>query len=433
MKTSAIGLLGAAIAMLVACGNDEVLLTGERLDLRGNGTVEAVNRSAPLSLPAPSVNAAWTHKNGNTAHSLAHPALNRSLRQVWSTPIGEGNERKHRITADPVVANGRVYTMDSRSLVTAHATSGGTVWNRDLTPASESKDDASSGGLAIAGDTLYVTSGFGFVTALDAATGAPRWSQKLDAAPSGAPTVQDGIVYLTTRDALGWAIDARTGRILWQVFGSTSESGIAGGPPPAIAGPLVVFPFSSGQMVSAVRESGQPAWNASVAGKRLGRAFSKYTDLSGDPVVAGNVVYAGNHSGAAAAFDATTGQLIWRASEGALSPLWIAGGSVFLVSDENQLVRLDAATGETVWTRDLPFFTRERIKKRKGTFAHFGPVLAGGRLLVASDTGVLFEFNPVDGTLINTLPLPSGAARNPVVAGGTLYLVTESGTLHAFR
>ena len=433
MKTRAIGVFGAALFVLGACGNNEVLLTGERLDLRGNETVEQVNRSAPLALPAPSVNASWTHKNGNTAHSLPHPALKRSLRQAWATPIGEGNERKHRITADPVVVNGRIYTMDSRSLVSAHATSGGTVWTRDLTPPSESKDDASSGGLAIAGDTLYVTSGFGFVTALDAATGTPRWTQDLDAAASGAPTVQDGIVYLTTRDALGWAIDGRSGRILWQVFGSTSDSGIAGGSAPAIAGPLVLFPFSSGQMVSAVRASGQPAWNASVAGKRLGRAFSKYTDLSGDPVVVGNVVYAGNHSGAAAAFDVTTGQLIWRASEGALSPLWVAGGGVFLISDENQLVRLDAASGERVWARDLPFFTRERIRKRKGTFAHYGPVLAGGRLLVASDTGVLREFNPVDGSLINTMELPSGAARNPVVAGGVLYLVTESGTLHAFR
>ena len=406
---------------------------GERLDVTGNEREDVVNRAAPLALPAPSVNASWTHKNGNTAHFIAHPALDRSLQLAWSTPIGEGNERKHRITADPVISGGRIYTMDSRSLVSAHTTSGGTVWTRDITPASENKDDASSGGLAIAGDTLYVTSGFGFVTALNAATGAPRWTQALDAAPMGAPTVQDGVVYLTTRDALGWALDATTGRILWQAFGATSDSGIAGGSAPAVAGPLVVFPFPSGQMVSAVRNTGQQAWAASVAGKRQGRAFSKFTDLTGDPVVVGNTVYAGNHAGAAAAFDATTGQAIWRANEGALSPVWVAGGSVFLISDENRLVRLDAATGETIWARDLPFFTRERIRRRKGTFAHYGPVLAGGRLIVASDTGALNEFDPVNGNLVGTVPLPSGAARNPVVAGGTLYLVTENGALHAFR
>jgi outer membrane protein assembly factor BamB len=52
---------------------------------------------------------------------------------------------------------------------------------------------------------------------------------------------------------------------------------------------------------------------------------------------------------------------------------------------------------------------------------------------VASDTGELLEFDPVDGDLLGTVSLPSGAATNPVVAGGTLYLVTENGTLHAFR
>jgi outer membrane protein assembly factor BamB len=339
------------------------------LDVVGNEKNAIVNQSAPIALPTPSANAAWTHRNGNASHFLAHPALDRSLQLAWSTPIGEGNERKHRITADPVVEGGRIYTMDSRSLVTAHSTSGGTLWTRDITPASENKDEASSGGLAIAGNTLYVTSGFGFVTALDASTGVPRWTQDLDVAPMGAPTVQDGVVYLTTRDALGWALDASNGRLLWQVFGATSTSGIAGGAAPAIAGPLVIFPNPSGQLVSAVRNTGQQAWVASVAGRRLGRAFSSFSDLTGDPVVTGGVVYAGNHAGTAAAFSATTGETIWRADEGTLSPVWVAGGSVFMVTDENRLMRLNAETGDAIWARDLPFFTRDRISRRKGTFA----------------------------------------------------------------
>ena len=257
--------------------------------------------------------------------------------------------------------------------------------------------------------------------------------QDLQSAATGAPTVSNGVVHVVTRNALGWAVDAETGRILWQVLGAPSESGLAGGPSPAIAGQLVVFPLSSGQMIAAVSGPGTQAWAASVAGERPERAFSRISDLSGDPVAVGNVIYAGNHSGRAAAFDAATGQPIWRADEGAMSPVWVAGGSVFLISDENRLVRLDAATGETIWAEELPFFTRERLTRRKSVFSHFGPVLAGGRLLVASDDGQLREFDPVTGSLIATTPLPRGAARNPVVAGGTLYLVTEDGTLHAFR
>jgi outer membrane protein assembly factor BamB len=430
--------IAAAVAavLLAACGEQELLLPGERLELTGEAPAtleDAVNRAAPLSLPAAAVNADWTHRNGNPSHALTHPALDRVLQPVWSVRIGEGNGRKHRLTADPVVSNGRVFTLDSRARVTAVTTAGSTLWTRDLTPAADRPDDASGGGIAAAGDTLYVTTGFGELTALDAATGDVRWVQELQSAATGAPTVSNGVVHVVTRNALGWAIDAGTGRILWQVVGAPSESGLAGGPSPAIAGQLVVFPLSSGQMIAAVSGPGTQAWAASVAGQRRERAFSRISDLSGDPVAVGNIIYAGNHSGRAAAFDAATGQPVWRANEGAMSPVWVAGGSVFLISDENRLIRLDAATGETIWAEDLPFFTRDRLTRRKSVYAHYGPVLAGGRLLVPSDDGQLREFDPVTGSLITSVALPRGAARNPVVAGGTLYIVTEDGTLHAFR
>ena len=116
-----------------------------------------------------------------------------------------------------------------------------------------------------------------------------------------------------------------------------------------------------------------------------------------------------------------------------MSPVWVSGGSVFLISDENRLIRLDAATGETIWAEDLPFFTKRRIARRKATFAHYGPVLAGGRLIVASDDRQLRQYDPVTGGFISSVSLPSGAARNPVIAGGTLYIVTANGELHAFR
>ena len=427
-----------ASLILTACSDDELLLEGERLDLRSGSSSnavaqDAVARAQPLALAAPVVNATWSHTNGSPSHKIAHPALDRSLARAWSASIGQGNGRKHRITADPVVADGRIFTLDSRTLVTAFTTSGQILWSRDLTPSSDDTDDASGGGLAVSSGTLFVTSGFGMLTALDAASGATLWVQDLDSVASGAPTAVNGVVYAVTRNATGWAIDAQNGRILWQVLGAPSTTGIAGGPAPVVAGPLVVFPFASGQMLAAAANVGSPAWIASVAGKRLNRSFSRISDLSGDPVADGSRIYAGNHAGRAAAFDSATGQTVWTANEGAINAPWLAGGSLFFVTDENQLVRLDAATGQTVWMRELPFFRRQKIGRRKATFAHFGPVLAGGRLILASDDGTLREFDAETGALIAETELPDGAARNPVVAGGNLYVVTANGQIHAFR
>ncbi|MYA87008.1 MAG: PQQ-binding-like beta-propeller repeat protein [Boseongicola sp. SB0662_bin_57] len=418
---------------LAACGEREELLHGERLDIAGTPRNVIENRAAPLDLPPVQENAGWTHVGGNVRHHLAHLALSRDLSLAWSVSIGQGNDRRHRITADPVVAGGRIYTLDSRARVSAHTTAGEPLWAQDLTPAFENADEGSGGGLAVAGGAVLASSGFGTLTAMEAATGNVRWVQELESAVSGAPAVHEGVVYLVTRNAVGWAIDAENGRILWQVIGATSESGISGGSTPVIAGSQVVFPLPSGQLVAAAIGSGAQTWVASVTSQRLRRAFSQFSELTAVPVVAGGVVYAGNHSGRASAFDAGTGESLWDVDAGGLNPVWIAGGSVFLVSEDNRLMRLDAATGEAVWAQELPYFTRARIARRKAIFAHYGPVLAGGHLLLASNDGMLRRFDPVSGGLVGQMALPAGAARNPVVAGGTLYVVTEDGQLHAFR
>ncbi len=424
----------AFLVLLAGCSEQEVIIAGERFDARGNEIqTEVVNRADPLALPAPVVNADWTHVGGNTRHQQDHLALGRNLQPVWSASIGEGNGKRYRLTADPVVAGGRIFTVDSRAQVTALTTGGAPVWSVNVTPSSDNGDEASGGGLAVSGGRVYVTSGFGVLTVLDASSGDVVWTQSFDAAATGAATVSEGVVYIVTSNAIGWALDAATGRILWQVLGAVSDRSVTGGAAPVIAGPLVVFPFSSGQMVSAVAGTGSQAWVASVAGKRPGRGFSVVTDLTGGPISSGDTVFAGSHAGRAAAFDTTTGRPRWRASEGATGPMWLAGGSLFFVSDENRLVRVDAATGETVWAQNLPLFTRSKIKRRKATYVHFGPVLAGGRLILVSNDGLLRQFDPVSGSLISATPLPDEAARNPVVASGTLYVVTDNGQLHAFR
>ncbi|MDA8585232.1 PQQ-like beta-propeller repeat protein [Rhodobacteraceae bacterium] len=422
------------LAALAACGEREEIIAGERLTIEGIADPEIVNRADPIALPPQLINANWTHVSGNNSHRIAHPALGASLSQAWSVNIGPGNGRRHRLTADPVVSDGRIYTMDSQSGVAAFSTRGGTpLWARNLTPAADDPKDSSSGGLAIGGGSLFATTGFGELTAMNATSGAIQWVQSFDSAASGAPTYADGVVYVVTRNSIGWALDATTGRILWQALGATSPSGINGGAAPVIAGEQVVFPLTSGQLIAANIATGDQTWAASVAGQRPGRAFSRFSDLSADPVVANGAVFVGNNSGRAGAFNAANGQRIWRVNQGAISPMAIAGGSVFLVTDENRFMRLDAETGEPIWSSDLPFFTNRNIRRREKTFVHFGPVLAGGRLILASDDGVLRQFDPVSGRLIGAVNLPDGAARNPVVAGGTLYIVTENGQLHAFR
>ena len=429
----------AAAVALAACERDEIL-PGQRLDPMAVASPGApAYEGAPgvsstaLALPGVSGNADWTQRGGNAAHAPVHAAIGAGTARIWSAPIGQGASRRHRITADPVVAGGLVFTLDSRAQVTATTVGGGRAWSTDITPALEGADSASGGGLAYEGGRVFATTGFGELVALDAATGGVIWRQRVDNAIGGGPAVADGMVYVASRSSVGWAVRASDGRVMWQAAGSPSATGVMGVSTPAVSGGTVVFPFPSGQLMAVDATSGLTTWTAQIAGQRAGRSIAYIRDVTGDPVVSGGRVYGGTSSGRIDAVDMATGLRDWAADDGAMSPVVVAGGSVFAVNDQAELIRLDAATGGVIWRQPLPGFTTERVRKQSRVHAHYGPVLAGGRLFVASSDGVLRIFDPASGTLTGQAEIPGGAASAPVVAGQTLYVVGRDGRLNAFR
>lgn len=437
----------ALVAALGACGNRQVILEGERFDTRApldasiqlqgepppvDTTGVIVNRALPISLPAMTSPADWTHRGGNTRHLAPHVSLSAAPARVWSLNIGSGDSRAHRITTQPVVGGGRVFAMDARTNVTAATLAGVAAWSADLRP-DGARTNVSGGGLAYADGRLYAATGYGEVVAVDATTGGVIWRQKLGSPAAGAPMVEAGVVYVVARDSSAWAIDVTNGRVIWELPGTPSPSGMIGAASPAVAGQLVLLPYASGEVTAATRREGVRQWSATVAGQRRGRAYARLSEITGDPVVAGNVTYIGNQSGRTVAISSDTGARLWTAREGAYGPVAPAGNSVFLVSDEARLVRLDAASGETVWSVEMPYFTTDRERRRRAITAHYGPVLVGGRVAVASGDGVLRLFNPVDGALVGTIALPGGAAAAPAFAQGLMFVVTQNGQLHAFR
>lgn len=430
--------LVAALA-LAACAERDVILPGPRFDPRavtspdGPAVEQPATGGAQLSLPGARANSEWTHRAANAAHSSGHVAFGTGTQRIFSVAIGQPGDKRHRISADPIVAGGRIFTLDSRATVTATSLAGGRAWSVDLTPAGERPNSVSGGGVAYDAGRVFVTTGYGELIALDVQRGAVLWRQRVGAPIGGAPTVSNGVVYVTDRGANGFAVRAADGKLLWQASGIQQPTGVMGVAAPAADGNLVVFPFSSGQLLAVDTQTGIENWAGQVAGNRVGRAVAFIRDVTGEPVIAGNMVIAGTSSGRIVALDRTTGQQIWSAREGAASPVLPVGNAVFAVNDENQLIRLDAATGGLVWARDLPLFVDKKVKKQDKIYAQYGPILAGGRLFVASSDGVLRSFDPASGNLVGQAEIPGGAATAPVVAGGTLYVTGRDGNLHAFR
>lgn len=439
----------ACLAAFAACAPKPLILKGPRFSPRTplsevmkdagkpnapSPSTAPQNHVAPANLPAAVANADWPQRMGGPSHFARPVALSLPLKPLWTAPIGRPDDRRHRIVAVPVVAGGRVFTIDSRSTVTATSTAGKTLWTRDVTPPRDRSYDTAGGGLAFGDGRLFVGSGFAELTALDPATGKVLWTQRFNAPLGGTPTVEGHVVYVVTRDGTGWAIDTRDGKVRWQLDGLPSTAGVTGGAGPALSARFAILPFPSGQVLGALKPGGTQIWAQTVAGDRIGQGYASIHGITGDPVVAGGRVYVGNATGAVMALELNTGNLIWSAPHGVTSPVFVAGGSVYLVSDLARLTRLDAKTGKLIWEHQLPYYVPVRDKtNRRDVYPEFGPIVAGGHLVVASGDGHVRLFDPASGKQTGSVALGAGAASDPVVAGGTLYVVTRDGKLHAFR
>ncbi len=433
----AAGLTLAAAVALAGCSQKDKPLPGERIPVWPEAApAPEAARGHPLSLPAPVLNADWTHRNGSSGGRLVQPALRPVPQLVWSVDIGAGDAKRSRILTAPIVAGGLIFTIDAAGRLTAVTRDGRIAWTRSLVPEDQLPDSGPGGGLAEAGGVLFVTTGFGDVFALSPATGGTIWQRTMEAPIRAAPVVDGGRVVVVQRDDTAFALDARTGQTQWRVQG-VGGTGLLGGASPAAAGQLVVVPFASGEVLGVLARNGLTVWGTAVTGGRRDLARNSIVDISGDPVIDGDAVYAANQAGRSIRLDARTGERAWTIPEGSYGPAWPVGNSVFLLSDEGALIRADAATGELLWQVNLPemfphrgFFGRGKPYE---AIPYYGPILAGGRLWVAGADGLLRAFGPVDGAALAQVPLPGGAAASPAVAGGVMYIATRDGRLLAFQ
>lgn len=431
-RFAALGL--CSLVLLGGCGlfDDEETLPGERIHIRQEAPAAAPLEARQLPLPEPRSNADWTQTNGNASHNSGNLAGPATLRAAWSREVGTGGGGDAAITGAPIVVGGSVFAMDAGSdLVSFDAASGSRRWRVNLSPEGERGTEGFGGGLAADGGTIYATTGFGEVLAVGAASGEIKWRQSFGAPFRAAPAAKDGLVVAVTRDNRAVGLSGDSGTLRWRLQGATSAAGLLGGASPVMVGPLAILPYASGELVAVEAASGRRLWSAVLSGGRKGLARSAITDVTGDPVVVGPYVIAANQSGRMLAIDGRNGERAWTRNIGSGAPIWAAGDTIFLVSDDAKLMRISVRDGTTLWESQLPAF--EDPDDRDNAIAYSCPVLVDGRLLLTDSRGNLLSYDAISGLGQRAGSISGGSLTGPVVANGAVYILSDSGTLHAFR
>jgi outer membrane protein assembly factor BamB len=436
-----LGLIAALAAGLAGCGGSsftdlskklenpfakkEQPLPGERIAVITDPTLSDLDPAEvgrPVPLPPPHANASWLQPGGVPSNNPGHLALGGEVRKVWSADAGTGSSSSGRLSAVPLVADGKVFTLDAAGRVSAFsAANGAKLWATSLTPENEKSKEGFGGGLAIDGSRLYAATGYGTVVCLDPNNGAVVWTKTVGKPIRSSPTAAGGKIFFVSTDNNLYALSEDDGQQLWMARGLPQPATLLSNVSPAVSGGVVVAPFPAGDIVAFDAGSGKPAWTDSLSRSADTTAAGILIDPA-RPVIDRGVVYAISHGGKMIATSESSGARLWSRNLASTQMPWVAGDAIFVVDLTGKLVALSRADGKVRWVTELPAGARWH-----------GPVLAGGKLWLVSGKGLLVGVDGATGQLASQLDLKTPVFVTPVVAGGRMYILADNAQLIALN
>ena len=397
-----------------------------------NVQVDPALANEPIALPAPIANTEWAQSGGNASKSMGHVALGAELGRAFTVSIGQGSSTTGRLASWRVAAAGRVFTIDTNATVRPFdAQTGAEVWRTRF--GTEKGNDAAlyGGGVAFDGGRIYATNGLGYVAALDASNGGIVWQVRPGGPLRGEPTVASDTVYVMSQDNQIYSLKTADGTTNWSNAAALEIAGVFGTAAPSYASGTVVAGFSSGELNAYRYENGRLVWQDALQRTSITTSVSSLSDIDADPVIDSGQVIALGQGGRMVALELNTGQRTWEINVAGISTPWVAGDWVFVVTHQAQLLTVRRTDGKIKWINLRPQF--QKAKSKRGLITYVGPVLAGGRLIVAGSNGALVNVDPITGAFQSQTDIGEGVSLQPVVANSTLYVLDDSGRLHAFR
>jgi outer membrane protein assembly factor BamB len=427
--------LAASGCSVLKKGHPKTPVLGRRIPVLTSETdvaVDPATKALPFSLPAPVENAAWSQSGGNGTKSMGQLALGNALHPAFLVQAGRGSSLTARLAAPPIVANGRIYTMDTLGTVRAFdARTGAAVWASQTPDIKGNEASLYGGGIAYDGGRIFATNGLGFVAALDERTGGIVWQVRPGGPLRGAPSVGFGAVYVMSQDNQIYSLKQADGSTNWSQPASLEIAGVFGSASPAVGQGTVVAGFSSGELNAYRYENGRQVWQDALQRTSIRTSVSSLNDVDADPVIDSGQVIAVGQGGRMVALDLITGQRQWEMNIAGIDTPWVAGDWIFVVTDQAKLICVYRQNGHIRWITQLPQFAKAKAKK--GEIDYSGPVLAGGRLIVTGSNGAMIYVDPSTGAVQSQVSVGAPVNLSPVVANSTLYIFDDRGRLSAFR
>jgi len=399
-------------------------LPGRRIpiaDTTESISANLADANAPVAIPSPRANDTWSQPGGEPGNAPGNLALNGPLHQTWSASAGQGTSKTGRVTASPIIFDGRIYTLDAAANVAAFSLSGSSVFTISTKPETTVGLGGYGGGLAAENGRLYVANGYGVVAALDPASGKSIWTKNLDVPVRASPTASGDRLYIITIDGRFFCLNGVDGAEIWSARGLPQSASLMTSSSPAVDQDVVVVPYPSGDIMAFKLTDGSTVWTENLSRTRQTSQIASMSDVA-RPAIDNGTVYAIGHAGRMIATHAKNGDRVWSANIPGAEPPWVAGDAVYVVDTSGRLMALNRADGKTRWTTQLP-----------AAKSYSGPVMAAGTLWLASSKGDIVSVDAATGKVGGQLSVGETVYIPPIVAQGKMFVLTDSAKLIALN
>ena len=393
--------LGSMLLCVVACTQDKKLPVGERISvLESNAYDLSAAQKKISSLPVPHVNGDWAQAGVNSQHIVGNLKAGFTLKEKWAMNFGKGINKRDIILAAPVVYNDTVFVMDTQGKVSAFGMSDGKLLWENLLSAEvggfkEAKNRAS--GLAVDRNTLFATTGFGGVFAIDTNTGKPKWRKILESPIRIAPTVTDNMLLIQTVDNHIYALNKYNGQELWTFAVAHEDTVMVGGASPAYdkEDNVVIAGFSNGEIVVLNATVGTPLWSSMLISRDKAKSTTEINTIGSYPIVENGLIYAISNTDYLAALDMRTGDKMWEKEIGSMQNMLSVGSHLFVISNKNILYAVNKDSGEITWATDIKEYFDE--EERNANVYAGAPIMINSSILLAFSNGKILKIDASSG------------------------------------
>jgi outer membrane protein assembly factor BamB len=368
----------------------------------------------------------WSQSGQNPQNNLPHIFSNIRFENTRKILKDSGSATN---TIQPIYFEGSLCNVSTKGILRCiNLETEEVKFEIDLSIDSEENYEIIRGGIAYFDEQIVLVDGYGQVKVISSLDGSIIWEKNINLSILSAPIIYRGYIYFITLNNKIYALSLTDGNIKWSfqtVF--DDKKSLFSGVPAAVEN-VIVAPFSNGEIISFIYDTGNIIWTENVS-KISSLSNFDIKDIAANPIISDGKAYTLSNNGRLIATNIINGSLAWSLEiSGSNSPL-VSNMQLYVIDNEARLICTNKISGEIYWITQLEKNKKGRKNGKSNNWK--GPYLINGILYALSSHGEIVSISPLTSEILSSKNINiSGISIDPVVVSKNIFIMDNKSNVY---